>query len=829
MRLWVGLVLWSAVSGFAYADTDLSTETSLSGDTELLIPSQTPPAFEEHDSNEGRKLSLEEQKKKDIFDKQFADIYAELVEYQNAVDMEDEKRVLSIKGSILDTRRDLTRYLPETLQQPVRRIRGTIVSFLKWTGHYSRYSRKVRTPPERIQEAIAQLSGLADRGHQDSMLLRAEMDMYGRYGAPMDLASAFTRYQKMAESSGNATAQYMVGFFYSTGIGGVPQQNSLALLYTTMAAIQEYGPAEMVVGFRSIMGLGTAETCSGAVANYQSAARRSIGHFLSGPPLGRAMPKYRVRLSDEMGSAYGVQTGPNSIHRSIGREAFGELIEYYRFSAQKGNFKASLALADLYYSGHQFLERNLTVTSRHVRRVLSQLFTQEGKLRSDAGQAEVNVAGHAAGLYGLMLLRGEGVPVDTSLALKWLRIGTELGHGAAINALGYMHQHGIEVDPSAEDAIELYKRAADRGHSGGHVNYALAVSSTMPKAAVNSLNRAARSGHVLAHFNLGEMHARVAETSEVQCRLAVASYRFVVENADWQHSPFAQGIAAFRRGDLAGAALHYMRAAEMGYGVGQLNAAVLLEHAARADYQGDPRLAEIYETRGQLDRQAGVYWTRAANQNIADARVKQGDHYYHGRGTECNPTRAAAAYRIAAESERNGLAMWNLGYMFENGIGVERDFHLAKRYYDLAVETNENGRLAGYVSLVRLCAKYLWAWVRGEDVGDAPLFFAPRLVNTAKMAAGSGSNGGPKNDDMNDVADEGNGYAHQQGVHGVDELQADEWGLGADILNGDDDHARGGAGDDGDGDGDDEEGDLGAGIFFVVVVLAIGWFAIQPR
>ncbi|KAJ1837419.1 hypothetical protein LPJ73_007407, partial [Coemansia sp. RSA 2703] len=94
------------------------------------------------------------------------------------------------------------------------------------------------------------------------------------------------------------------------------------------------------------------------------------------------------------------------------------------------------------------------------------------------------------------------------------------------------------------------------------------------------------------------------------------------------------------------------------------------------------------------------------------------------------------------------------------------------------------------------------------------------------MAAGTGGgNGVPKNDDTNDMGDEGNGYVHQQDMHGVDELQADEWGLGADILDGDDDDARADAG----GDGDDEESDLGAGIFFVVVVLAIGWFAVQPR
>ncbi|KAJ1797346.1 ERAD-associated protein, partial [Coemansia sp. RSA 2598] len=238
-----------------------------------------------------------------------------------------------------------------------------------------------------------------------------------------------------------------------------------------------------------------------------------------------------------------------------------------------------------------------------------------------------------------------------------------------------------------------------------------------------------------------------------------------------------------------------------------------------------------------LDRHAMVYWTRAANQNVPDARVKQGDHYYHGRGTAQNPTKAAAAYRIAADAEKNGLAMWNLGYMFENGIGVARDFHLAKRYYDASLEANEGGRLAACASLVRLCAKYLWAWARGEDVGDAPLFFAPRLVTKAKEATGSGNAdasgayraAGAQGSGDGDVAD---GHADGDADHErrqrmlppdqrqEEGFQPGEWDLGSDAL-------------DGEADSDElesgEETTVGESVFFVVLFLAAAWMFLPLR
>ena len=37
--------------------------------------------------------------------------------------------------------------------------------------------------------------------------------------------------------------------------------------------------------------------------------------------------------------------------------------------------------------------------------------------------------------------------------------------------------------------------------------------------------------------------------------------------------------------------------------------------------------------------------------------------------------------------------MFNLGYMHELGLGMKRDIHLAKRFYDMAAETSVDAKV----------------------------------------------------------------------------------------------------------------------------------------
>lgn len=61
------------------------------------------------------------------------------------------------------------------------------------------------------------------------------------------------------------------------------------------------------------------------------------------------------------------------------------------------------------------------------------------------------------------------------------------------------------------------------------------------------------------------------------------------------------------------------------------------------------------------------------------ARLKMGDYYYYGKGTGVNYRTAASHYRIASEQQSIARAMFNLGYMYEEGIGLEQVSFMLRR------------------------------------------------------------------------------------------------------------------------------------------------------
>ncbi|KAJ3295017.1 ERAD-associated protein [Rhizoclosmatium sp. JEL0117] len=159
-----------------------------------------------------------------------------------------------------------------------------------------------------------------------------------------------------------------------------------------------------------------------------------------------------------------------------------------------------------------------------------------------------------------------------------------------------------------------------------------------------------------------------------------------------------------------------------------------------------------------------VLWNRAANQGNVDARVKMGDYHYYGIGLKAFEAMEAEAIKVAGEEEvkkeeENGgkaaydltgfagslkklampylskqnavlseprfdkaalyyqvaadeasaLAQWNIGYMHENGLGVAKDYPLAKRMYDMSLATNPEAYLAVHLALTQLSIKTFFA------------------------------------------------------------------------------------------------------------------------
>ena len=57
---------------------------------------------------------------------------------------------------------------------------------------------------------------------------------------------------------------------------------------------------------------------------------------------------------------------------------------------------------------------------------------------------------------------------------------------------------------------------------------------------------------------------------------------------------------------------------------------------------------------------------------------------------------------LQASQHRSAQAMFNLGLMHEHGIGLPKDLHLAKRYYDMVLSTDPK---AGLSNRIRLSAR----------------------------------------------------------------------------------------------------------------------------
>lgn len=140
----------------------------------------------------------------------------------------------------------------------------------------------------------------------------------------------------------------------------------------------------------------------------------------------------------------------------------------------------------------------------------------------------------------------------------------------------------------------------------------------------------------------------------------------------------------------------------------------------------------------------------AAEQSSTHAHLKLGDYYYYGMGVEKNLLNAAYHYRLASELRSpqvsanlallllpsslfllplplflsksltcsDGLvqAAFNIGYMHQWGEGLPKDPHLAKRYYDLAVELGpEEAYLPAKISLYLLYACNHISYLQGKQ------------------------------------------------------------------------------------------------------------------
>ncbi|KAJ5450448.1 uncharacterized protein N7458_006897 [Penicillium daleae] len=559
-----------------------------------------------------------------------------------------------------------------------------------------------------VAQAVEELKAAADEdGDSDAMFLLAEMNFYGNFTHPRNFSAAFQWYNDLAWLTGNSTAQSMVGFMYATGIGdAVERDQAKALMYHEFAAEGGNTRSEMTLAYR------------GSLTRQLNII--GLVHLAVMPWSGES-----YRWADEEGGVYGEgasvsSSGHNARDPShAATEASVEdVLEYLDLMSRKGELKATFTLGKMNYDGAHGLPRSFKKAMKYFRAVTKRYWNADGSFVPNPSPGLDKLAAKAAGHIGLMFLRGEGVEQNLGHALTWFRRGVKNGDALCQHEMGLMYLHGYGVPQDAYKAASYFKTAAEQDIPGAETRLgALFLDQGDVAAASRYFELAARWGWMEAYYYLAEM-ANFGVGRQPHCGVAVAYYKMVAEKAEVVHSAFTEANEAYENGDKERALIPTMMAAEQGYEHAQANVAYLLDEQ-RSLFSLSRILPWVKKTRTKLLRNTAlalIYWTRSAKQSNIDSLIKMGDYYLRGTGTLVDAEKASTCYHNAAEAHHSAQAYWNLGWMHENGVAVAQDFHMAKRYYDLALVTNREAYLPVKLSLLKLRARGYWNRITNGDI-----------------------------------------------------------------------------------------------------------------
>ncbi|CAF0878078.1 unnamed protein product [Brachionus calyciflorus] len=510
--------------------------------------------------------------------------------------------------------------------------------------------------------AIFYLNKAALKGHDKAREELAVQFLFGDH-TERNIQGAKEIFEDLSTRKGCPRSQFYLGFLYASGLG-VKSNQGKALTYFTFAALGGDPMAQMALGYRYWASINVANSCEMALSYYKKVAQ-SVANKISTNSVGAVVN--RIRLHDE----------EEKVSSQSQAMLDDDLVQYYQLLADRGDVQAQYGLGLLYYQGA---------------RGLSIQYDKALYYFTKAAEAGNNYA--MAYLGKLYLEGGDHVKQDNLTAIKYFRQAAEKGNPIGQAGMGIVHFYGSGLERDYQKALKYFQLSADQGYVEGHFMlgimffYGHGVRKDF-KSAVKFFNLAAQLGHVLGYYNLAQMHA--TGTGVIRsCSTAAELYKNVAERGTLSHM-FSDAYNTYKENDFDKALIKYMFLAELGYEVAQSNVGYILDQLPISLFSKSDRY-----------KRALINWNRAATQGYHVARLKLGDYYYYGKGTQVDYQQAATHYKYATEVSQNPQAMFNLAFMHENGLGLRKDIHLAKRFYDMASETSADANVPVALALFKL-------------------------------------------------------------------------------------------------------------------------------
>jgi len=539
-------------------------------------------------------------------------------------------------------------------------------------------------------------------------------EMYVVSASRRNITKAYEKLHAAADQ-GSADAQYTLGLLYGnlfTNITSYASNEALALVYLYAASTQGHPGAVMAMGYRHMNGFGVPKVCTTAALNYIEYAKNVTGIYSEGMP--QAVELVRLNLEKDR------------------KVITSSEINLFMQIATGGDTGVAAAIGKRYLLGIDGFKQNYQRALQYLR------------------IAANNDHAGALSLLGYMFCLGLNVEKNLDVAYAYFVSAAEQDDALAHNGLGYIYYTGSGIQKrNYKLAFEHFNKSAFGGSADGMFNLASVYLSgtgtelSFRKAAL-WYTQALDRGHTPAAYSLAIMHLNGIGTVR-DCNTAVKLLKQVTERGSWVSDKLHQAYDLQEKNPDAAAWL-FLKIAETGHEVAQMNLAHLLDtQASFLFYDEPPTHGE--EVPEKLRKENKVYAQRfyelSADHGSASSELRLGDYAYYGWGLQISTepveehfkksendteeddggswndyylkpetdmlsretrfawqntsyTTALAHYRKTASMKISGewmqpfvsRAAFNMGYMYQFGVGIAQDLNIAKRHYQKCFEVD---------------------------------------------------------------------------------------------------------------------------------------------
>ena len=576
-------------------------------------------------------------------------------------------------------------------------------------------------------EAAALYRLAADQGLQEAQVRLAVFYAEGR-GVTQDTDEAIRLYYEAALQGNSdsqsgiqsfadqdfASAQYLVGLMYDTGVG-MTQATFRAVQYYNLAARQghaeaydglrelgnRYTEAQFFLGNLNELGEAIEQDYAEALRWYHLAAAQGeersqyrLGMMYAEglgvePDLSEAAKWFRVAVEEDLRTYDRVgELDPDSEHRPLHVFAEGALEKLRQLAERE----------------HPVAQFHLGLLEEHYAR---------------KWYKEASALGLAEGQYGLaeIFLEGRGAPQNAAAAVRLYGRAAEGGLADAKYKLGMMYVLGRGVLPNTTEALKWYQQAAEQGV----IEAQMAVGSMYATGQFLTTTITVPTDYVSAYFWLSLAGAKVP----------------VVDAQRWQATNLREVIkkemtlSEIRQAERREHVWYQQAAAPAGPGATSL---LGRDRLASAQYNLGLMYAEGRHVAPNI-KEAVVWFRQAAEKDLREAQYDLAEILAEGDlGIVRNLDEAVRWYRRVASQDFRWpdvhplvtKAQFVLGEFYEQGLGVPQDDQLAANWFESA-----GARGYGHAQL-RLATMYLTERGRGRFLAPALMWLdlaATRLVN----------------------------------------------------------------------------------------------------